>query len=483
MKTLLYGLLLSPIVTLAQQPTITFSVKDGQGKELLVNEPVNGNFYLAGSEKHQLDAQGVFKLANKSKVAGVYEFRYGKSYRLYVKPGVSYEVAVSDAGVQVNTADKEGQQLLSQLPQEFYQSVAGQYYKADTVFAHNKKRVEQNADSVLAPYKTLLAQKKIDKGLYTYAERFVKNYYANVLAATLITPMMGLEFNKDSAEYDPAKFATMESYWKEVLSLADVKDPLAITVSSYFYYMSFYNQWYLYFFKERWKNGGEPKSDYWDKGGYQLIQDHYKEPLKENLTASWIYFVAAESDFQPFITDWYNDLKKDYPGTPYAKYLVAEVAKVSAYHKTISNDFTARQRFVEQPGSIATVAELAARFKGKTVYWDIWATWCGPCKEEFTYNDSLRAFLGQKNVEVVYISIDNEKAEKQWKEMIKYYDLQGYHIRATGSLMEDIRKVFGERRGLAIPRYAIIKDGKMVLDNAKRPSDAGELYKQIEGYL
>lgn len=86
-------------------------------------------------------------------------------------------------------------------------------------------------------------------------------------------------------------------------------------------------------------------------------------------------------------------------------------------------------------------------------------------------------------MEVLYISLDKAAEENKWKNMIKYYKLEGHHILASEKLTSDIYKVFSNGRGISIPHYAICKDGKIVLSSAKAPSDKGVLYKEIESFL
>lgn len=59
-------------------------------------------------------------------------------------------------------------------------------------------------------------------------------------------------------------------------------------------------------------------------------------------------------------------------------------------------------QFIDGEGSLRGVAD----FQGKVVLLNVWATWCGPCREEMPTLDRLQKQLGSADFEVVALSVD-----------------------------------------------------------------------------
>jgi thiol-disulfide isomerase/thioredoxin len=65
-------------------------------------------------------------------------------------------------------------------------------------------------------------------------------------------------------------------------------------------------------------------------------------------------------------------------------------------------DDIAEVRFVDAEGQRMDLG----RFRGRDVLLNVWATWCGPCREEMPTLDRLQTRLGGADFEVVALSID-----------------------------------------------------------------------------
>ncbi|WP_303316242.1 TlpA disulfide reductase family protein [Flavivirga abyssicola] len=115
-------------------------------------------------------------------------------------------------------------------------------------------------------------------------------------------------------------------------------------------------------------------------------------------------------------------------------------------------------------------------FKGKYVFIDLWATWCGPCIQQIPYLEKIEKKYHGKNIVFISISTDKLSDYDKWKKMVKEKGLTGIQLYAKGD--ESFKKEYGIT---SIPRFILIDPNGTIIDaNAPKPSD-NKLTQLIDG--
>ncbi len=118
--------------------------------------------------------------------------------------------------------------------------------------------------------------------------------------------------------------------------------------------------------------------------------------------------------------------------------------------------------------------------RGKYVYIDVWATWCGPCRQEIPFLQKVEAKYEGKKIEFVSISIDEAKDHAKWVKFVTDKQLGGIQLMADKNWLSDFIKSYGIN---SIPRFILLDpEGKVISADADRPSDAN-LVVQLDKLL
>ena len=107
-------------------------------------------------------------------------------------------------------------------------------------------------------------------------------------------------------------------------------------------------------------------------------------------------------------------------------------------------------------------------FRGKYLYIDLWASWCGPCCQEVPYLQKLEKQLNNPMVEFISISLDTNK--KAWKEKMKQLNMHGHQYIVTGDQFATMMNIKG------IPHFLLYsKEGTLMQYKAERPSSGDRI--------
>ena len=114
-----------------------------------------------------------------------------------------------------------------------------------------------------------------------------------------------------------------------------------------------------------------------------------------------------------------------------------------------------------------SLENLLAKFKGKVILIDLWASWCTPCLESFPYTNDLVNSFDANLFQVLYLSLDREF------HLFSQYAIKNLKGKHTYNIIGDFNSSFAKINKItSIPRYMIIdKQGKIASASAPSPTN------------
>lgn len=131
----------------------------------------------------------------------------------------------------------------------------------------------------------------------------------------------------------------------------------------------------------------------------------------------------------------------------------------------------------DRNGQTTTLADILAQNKGKVIYVDFWASWCGPCRSQLPYSRELQKRLSGKNIVFLFLSTDTDR--KAWLRAVRE---EAGAMANTYRILDKKALLLKELNVRAIPRYVIFDtDGNIAEPNAERPS-SDKIESQLSAY-
>jgi len=116
-------------------------------------------------------------------------------------------------------------------------------------------------------------------------------------------------------------------------------------------------------------------------------------------------------------------------------------------------------------------------FRGKYVYLDVWATWCGPCRREIPYLKQLEADYHGRNIVFISYSIDDDK--QAWLDFVPENELGGVRIIGENAWQSEMTKYYKVN---GVPTFMFFDpEGKIISIKMTRPSD-DETREKFDSY-
>ena len=229
-----------------------------------------------------------------------------------------------------------------------------------------------------------------------------------------------------------------------------------------------------------------------------LVSSHYRKQVGDIVKAE---LVSEDIAYMKAINTNSSEVIKNTLLYNAAKYEITYTNDVASYYKEFIAGSTNEEnnaKITESYNKLKTVAKgnispifegyenykggttSLADLKGKYVYVDVWATWCGPCKREIPFLKEVEKKYHGKNIEFVSISVDAEKDHDKWKKMVEEKELEGVQLFADKSWNSDFVQGYLIK---GIPCFILIDPaGNIVSANAPNPSDEKliELFNELK---
>ena len=190
-------------------------------------------------------------------------------------------------------------------------------------------------------------------------------------------------------------------------------------------------------------------------------------------------FLEDESQqrYDPQLLPLADEFRRLYPESGWMSWVDRAVAKNRAFNETT---IPADIHFPDV-SSAKTIKDVIDRYKGKVIFMDIWATWCGPCRASFAYVGPLQEYAAANDVVLLYLSIDRPEDDEKWRKMAAHYNLKGEHVRGQEAFHQEIYDTFGHKGALSIPRCVIFdKQGNIRFSTAASPEQWDKLKEQLQ---
>ncbi|MEN7550222.1 TlpA disulfide reductase family protein [Rapidithrix thailandica] len=461
MKTLKIWLLLSAVLfqhwAIAAEKS-NFTLIKGKF-DFEVNAKVELKYVYQGEEQvfatTDIGANGDFGFHVPIDAPGFYYLDYGQRVsrkggqliRFYLEPGLNFDIQVSKESYRLQ-GKKIGHNLIVQQANELY-------------FKMNKYNQLGGSATYkdFFPYlekEAVSATEKFIASVKTKDERFNKLIK---LAAQIDLEQQAYTFFRLPRSAHPEKDNRPQVFkeWKKEVKFSD---PDLLLLGNGYAMME------NYFF-------------------YQMMQEGFKTPRVKMIEEA----ISHISDLQLKEVYIRNQIVKgrfkveEYETMidPLYQYLTSEQSKsfLAEYEKELHKN-------VGQPGFNFSYENPEGKkvafsdFKGKLVYIDVWATWCGPCRKEIPHLKKLEEELKGEDIVFVSISLDELKDKQKWSKFIKDKEMGGVQLFADKAFKSGIAVNYEIN---AIPRFLLFdKKGNIISTDALRPSNP-ELKKQLEGLL
>lgn len=127
---------------------------------------------------------------------------------------------------------------------------------------------------------------------------------------------------------------------------------------------------------------------------FHYIEKNLTGQAQESAMALLFLRDANEEKYDPEILPLEERFKQLYPHSKWQPLINEAIAKNKAFNQAKMPDY------IHFPNidNAKTFKDITDLYKGKVIFMDIWATWCGPCRASFAYVKPLQEYAKANDI-------------------------------------------------------------------------------------
>ena len=447
MKKILFSLIVLTIISCTkEEKPVDYVVFSGK-----IENPDGGKFSVRSSTKVLKDfnvmENGSFADTLKNIEEGYFTFKYAnETSSLYLKPGFNINLSINpnefDESIKyTGNGSKENNYLAQKLLNEEALGKISSYQYLGTLseneFIHKMDSVKELKTNYLE------SQTELEDNFIVLERGSILYAWAN--------KMYDFEAYKHYVDKNNG-FKVSDDY-KNFTKDLNFEDESLIEVNDYKSYLK--KHYNMLISKESTEGTSDRQTAYLTMVSKEVKSSKIKEYL---LYADAFYGISYTENLQGYYDVFMaNSIDEEHKKDITQKY--DKLIKVSKGHPS--------PKFVDYEnysGGTTSLDDL----KGKYVYVDVWATWCGPCIREIPSLKKIEKQYHDKNIAFVSMSVDRKTDYDKWRKMVEEEELSGIQLYAPKGNKSEFYKNYGI---MGIPRFILIDpEGDIVNSNAPRPS-------------
>lgn len=189
------------------------------------------------------------------------------------------------------------------------------------------------------------------------------------------------------------------------------------------------------------------------------IEKYTPKGIFRQIVLNWFFTYQLKNEMKIDLFDRYSAIISNEIKEPFLKVPLMETYQEI---KEITNNRNSLRKpmFIgsENTSGVEILKQILEVNKGKVIYIDCWATWCGPCVMEMPYSRKLMSELKDKAVEFVFLCFNSPKEAARKK--VTELKLGGAHYFLDVDQSNHLQKTLAFS---SFPNYILVdKNGKIV---------------------